>query len=445
MNTAAPVPNSNRAGDPTDASVVPADFLSLGLLPQWVKAAQACGFTDATPVQTQAIPHVLAGADLLATAPTGSGKTLAYVLPLLQRMVASPAPEDLGRKPTRLLVLVPTRELAEQVGETVIALLRIHATGLRVVVAVGGVSINPQMLALRGGVDVVVATPGRLLDLMDKRAVSMRGLETLVLDEADRMLDAGFADELNDVLSRVPGHRQTLMFSATFAPAVKALAQASLNKPVTLELAPAQAPHAHIEQTAIAVDEGLRTQLLKHLLQTEGWTRVLVFVATRYATIHVADKLYRAGINATPFHGEMGQTARQEVLADFKAAQWQVVVTTDLAARGIDVAQLDAVVNYDLPRSATDYTHRIGRTGRAGLRGEAISFVTAAQRNHWAVIQKRNGLTLALDIAPGFEPKDEAPANPQDPNGTGGIKGKRPSKKDKARAAAASGQPSGRS
>jgi ATP-dependent RNA helicase RhlE len=436
LKRSAPVSNTPRAGESTDTPAVPQDFLSLGMLPQWVNAAHACGFTHATPVQTQATPHVLAGADLLATAPTGSGKTLAYVLPLLQRLSASAVADDLGRKPTRLLVLVPTRELAEQVGETAIALLRSHATGLRVVVAVGGVSINPQMLALRGGVDVVVATPGRLLDLMDKRALSLRGLQTLVLDEADRMLDAGFADELQDVLSRVPGTRQTLMFSATFAPAVKTLAQATLSSPVTLELAPVQEPHAHIAQTAIAVDEGLRTQLLKHLVQTQEWTRVLVFVATRYATIHVADKLYRAGINATPFHGEMGQTARQEVLADFKSAQWQVVVTTDLAARGIDVAQLDAVINYDLPRSATDYTHRIGRTGRAGLKGEAISLVTAAQRNHWAVIQKRNGLTLPLEVAPGFEPKDEVSANPQDPKGNGGIKGKRPSKKDKLRAAA---------
>ena len=395
------------------------------------------GWLDATPIQVQAIAPVLQGADVWATAPTGSGKTLAFALPLVQLHVRTPRQTNF-RRPVRTLVLVPTRELAVQVGE-VFAHLG-DPLQLKVAVVYGGVSINPQMMGLRGGADIVVATPGRLLDLMDHNALSLKDVQHLVLDEADRLLELGFADELQRVLARLPAKRQTLLFSATFASEVQALAEGLLTNPVrlTVDAVAEQAPD--IRQRAIAVDEGKRTTLLRHLMAENGWKRVLVFVATRYACEHVAGKLYKAGIYATPFHGEMSQGARQDVLQAFKAGCWDVVVTTDLAARGIDIARLPVVINYDLPRSATDYTHRVGRTGRAGASGVAVSFVTAASQAHWALIQKRAQLDMPTEVLPGFEPTDQAPEVSPLHDGNGGIKGKRPSKKDKLRAAAAQQQ-----
>ena len=392
------------------------------------------GLAIPTPIQIEAIPAALQGRDLWATAPTGSGKTLAFALPVVQQHVLQPRQTNF-RRPVRTLVLVPTRELAVQVGDVLTHLC--YPLGLKVAVVYGGVSINPQMMGLRGGADIVVATPGRLLDLVDHNAVHLKDVRHLVLDEADRLLDLGFADELQRVLGLLPVQRQTLLFSATYADGVQALAQGLLRDPVrvTVEAIEAQAPD--IRQRAVAVDEKKRTALLRHLMAENGWKRVLVFVATRYACEHVANKLYKAGIYATAFHGDMSQGARQDVLAEFKAGRWDVVVTTDLASRGIDIALLPVVVNYDLPRSATDYTHRIGRTGRAGAHGEAVTFVTAEARAHWQLIRKREKLDLALEEVPGFEPQDEPP--PAAP-GNGGIKGKRPSKKDKLRAAQASKQ-----
>jgi superfamily II DNA/RNA helicase len=349
------------------------------------------------------------------------------------------APRPAGyRRPVRTLVLVPTRELAVQVGEVFTNLG--YPQGLKVAVVYGGVSINPQMMGLRGGADIVVATPGRVLDLVDHNAVHLKDVQHLVLDEADRLLDFGFADELQRVLALLPAKRQTLLFSATYAGEVQTLAQSLLHHPVrvTVEAVEAQAPD--IRQRVIAVDEKKRTALLRHLIAENGWKRVLVFVATRYACEHVANKLYKAGVYATAFHGEMSQGARQDVLKEFKEDRWEVVVTTDLAARGIDIANLPVVVNYDLPRSATDYTHRIGRTGRAGAHGEAVSFVTAATQAHWKLIQKRVKAELTVEVLPGFEPTDEAPALSPLNDGNGGIKGKRPSKKDKLRAVAAAAE-----
>ena len=388
------------------------------------------GLAIPTPIQVEAIPAALQGRDVWATAPTGSGKTLAFALPLVQQHVLHPRQTNF-RRPVRSLVLVPTRELAVQVGDVLTHLG--YPLKLKVAVVYGGVSINPQMMGLRGGADIVVATPGRLLDLVDHNALHLGDVQQLVLDEADRLLDLGFADELQRVLALLPTQRQTLLFSATYADEVQALAQGLLHKPVrvTVEAVEAQAPD--IRQRAIAVDEKKRTALLRQLIAEHGWKRVLVFVATRYACEHVANKLYKAGIYATAFHGEMSQGARQQVLDEFKTGRWDVVVTTDLASRGIDVAMLPVVVNYDLPRSATDYTHRIGRTGRAGAHGDALSFVTAQALAHWQLICKREKLDLALEQIPGFEPVDEPPA----PQGNGGIKGKRPSKKDKLRAAQA--------
>jgi ATP-dependent RNA helicase RhlE len=416
-------------------------FSTLGLSPALVEAASALGFTTPTPIQTEAIPAVLRGLDVQGQAQTGSGKTAAFALPLLQRL--HQAPSTARVRPVRALVLVPTRELADQVGEVLHSLVRPLAASptqaLKIAVVFGGVSINPQMMALRGGADLVVATPGRLLDLVQHNALRLSNVQHLVLDEADRLLDLGFADELQQVLERLPPQRQNVFFSATFAPEVQGLADALLHDPVRISVPATPAHTPDIEQHAYWLDAKQRTPLLRHLIQERGWKQVLVFVASQYAAEHVANKLYKHGLYATAFHGGLSQTARQEVLAEFKQQRWDVLVTTDLAARGIDIPQLPVVVNYDLPRAAVDYVHRIGRTGRAGARGLAVSFVTVDTLAHWHVIQKRQHLDLALEQVPGFEPSETPPphrATNQAP-GTGGIKGKRPSKKDKIRAAAA--------
>ena len=431
-------------------------FASLGLSPDLCFAAERAGWTQPTAIQEQGIPLILQGRDVLATAATGSGKTAAYGLGLLQLLQAEhvlqtsqssgssalSAPHIAARKKTAphstrrstsILVIVPTRELAVQVGQVFKALA---SDALRVATVFGGVSINPQMLTLRGGADIVVATPGRLLDLVDQNALQLDSVAHLVLDEVDRLLDLGFMEELNRVLALLPSKRQNLWFSATFDASLQPLADSMLRQPARVEIASSvSAEHLEpaIHQRAIAIDEKKRTLLLRHLFTQEKWKQVLVFVATRYASEHVATKLYQAGIYATALHGEMSQGARQTVLQEFKDARWEVLVTTDLAARGIDIAKLPTVVNYDLPRSATDYIHRMGRTGRAGEKGEVLSFVTAAALAHWNVIQKRQGTALALEVMEGFAPTDTPPPVPKLNDGTGGIKGRRPSKKDKLR------------
>ncbi len=430
-------------------------FLSLGLTPALARAAALQGYTQPTPVQTAAIAPILRGLDVQACAQTGSGKTAAYALPLLQILQQS---THATPRRVRVLVLVPTRELAAQVGEVLRSLAQHLAQTTKIAIVFGGVSINPQMMGLRGGADVVVATPGRLLDLVAHNALHLGSVHSLVLDEADRLLDLGFADELARVLALLPAQRQNLLLSATFAPEVQALANGLLREPLHIDIAPAASPTAipaagsasgpapgsegpgaeppGIVQRAIAVDAAQRTALLRHLHKAQPDQRMLVFVATQYSAERVAEKLYRSGIFATPFHGGLSQGARQEALDEFKAKRWDVVVTTDLAARGIDIAELPIVVNYDLPRSATDYVHRIGRTGRAGQSGTAISFVSANSQAHWGLIQKRQNLSLPLEEIAGFEPKEVAlDATAEAVRGTGGVKGKRPSKKDKLRAA----------
>lgn len=414
-------------------------FLSLGLLPTLAHAASALGFTEPTPIQTEAIPVILRGSDVLGSAQTGSGKTAAFALPLLQRLQELP-PENRHQygRAIRSLIVVPTRELAAQVGEVVRNLAQAMPQAPKVVVASGGVSINPQMMALRGGSDVLVATPGRLLDLAGQNAVQLATVRLLVLDEADRLLDLGFAEELSRILTLLPPRRQNLFFSATFPPEVRALATQMLHEPVQVTVAASDGPDPVIAQRAIRVDASQRTQLLRHLIKDQGWKRVLVFVATKYAAELVAEKLYKAKIFATAFHGDLSQGARKQVLAEFKDEQWEVVITTDLASRGIDIAKLPVVVNYDLPRSAVDYVHRIGRTGRAGEPGLAVSFVSADTEAHFHLIEKRQGLNLPLEDIAGFEATESAtPIVPQVAADKGGIKGRRPSKKDKLRAAAA--------
>jgi superfamily II DNA/RNA helicase len=379
-------------------------------------------------VQSAVVPEVLRRRDVWASASTGSGKTAAFVLPVLEALAHAPRGRGL-----HALVLVPTRELAAQVADVVAALGGHLQPPPKTVVAVGGVSINPQMMKLRGGADVVVATPGRLLDLVDKNALSLVDLSTLVLDEADRLLDQGFADELERILSLARGRRQTLLFSATFPPAVTELATSVLRDPFRVDVTGTPAEVPAIEERAIEVDRPRRTQLLRHLLEETGWSRALVFVATTYATEHVAQKLRGLGIDAAALHGKLSQGARSRVLAHFRAGELRVLVATDLAARGLDIVGLPAVINYDLPRSTADYQHRIGRTGRAGETGVAISFVTADTHAHFSLIEKRHRLAVTRERIAGFEPTEAPPPKA----GAGGVKGKRKSKKDKLREAAA--------
>jgi superfamily II DNA/RNA helicase len=289
------------------------------------------------------------------------------------------------------------------------------------------------MLALRGGADIVVATPGRLLDLLEHNALRLSAVTMFVLDEADRLLSLGFADELTRVRAQLPARCQTLLFSATFPPAVRALVDGMLHEPVAIDIDQGNTPDATaIAQRAILVDEQRRGELLRHLLRTEAWPRLLVFVATQYATEHLSDKLRRHGFNAAPMHGELSQGARTQALRSFKAGRLQVLVATDLAGRGLDIAELPAVLNFDLPRSPVDYVHRIGRTGRAGDAGVAVSFVTAKNGAHFALIERRHRLSLVREVVAGFEPTDA----PVAPSSNGGVKGKRKSKKDKLREAA---------
>jgi ATP-dependent RNA helicase RhlE len=404
-------------------------FSALGLSAPLVQAVAQ--FDKPTPVQLAAIPEALTGGDLLVTAKTGSGKTTAFVLPILECWFES---TRVNPKQVYSLILVPTRELAAQVREVVQEYAKHLPERIKVVSAVGGVSINPQMMALRGGADVIVATPGRLLDLVEKNAVKLDHVSTLVLDEADRMLDLGFAAELNRILVMLPSERQNWMFSATFPKAVEAIAGEILREPRRIEIESEPEEDPDILQRAIRVDTAKRTPLLRHLIAEEGWGRVLVFVGKRYTADLVADKLDRFGFKALSLHGDLSQGSRSEALRHFKSESIQVLVTTDLAARGLDIVSLPVVLNYELPRSPADYIHRIGRTGRAGENGEAISFVTAESAAHFNLIEKRNGLSLPREVIAGFEPTDSAPALS---TGTGGIKGKRKSKKDKLREAAA--------
>jgi ATP-dependent RNA helicase RhlE len=418
-------------------------FSSLGLRPELLKALKPKDYPAPTPIQTLAIPAVLQGVDVQASAQTGSGKTAAYALPLLELLLRQPrrGPGDAPRA-VHSLVLVPTRELAVQVGETLCSLATQLPSHLKITVVFGGVSINPQMMGLRGGADVIVATPGRLLDLLAKNAVNLAQVQILVLDEADKLLDLGFQDELQAILEQLPLQRQNLLFSATFAPAVQSLADALLTHPLRIDVL-AQAGNApDIVQRAIAVDASQRTQLLRHLFQTQDWKRVLVFAATQHACQIIAAKLRKAGINAEPFHGQLSQGKRSQVLADFKASRVKVVIATDVASRGLDISELPVVVNFDLPRSAVDYTHRIGRTGRAGHSGLAVSFVGPETEAHWRLIEKRQNIAVPREVLAGFEPTSSHAVATDTPHlqgtandPTGGIKGQRPNKKDKLRQA----------
>lgn len=417
----------------------PMPFLTLGLSRSLVEAVSIKKYLQPTSIQTQAIPAILQKNDVLACAQTGSGKTAAFVLPLLEQLLQAPRTTPATTKHVAQLILVPTRELAIQVGETLRGLAIHLPINIKITVVFGGVSINPQMMGLRGGTDIVVATPGRLLDLVAHNALNLSHVKTLVLDEADRLLDLGFSEELERILKDLPAQRQNLLFSATFAPEVQNLAQQMLKNPVHIEII--EAPHnkPDIVQRVICVNPSERTQLLIHLINTFPLPRVLVFVASQHSAEMVAAKLRKAHINAEPFHGGLSQGKRSQVLADLKAKRLTAMIATDMAARGIDVTQLPAVVNFDLPRSTTDYIHRIGRTGRAGQAGLALSFINSSTETHFRLIEKQHGISLLREQVPGFEVENtgpEYPASNAPLDLNGGIKGKRPSKKDKLRAAA---------
>ncbi|MBK1879213.1 DEAD/DEAH box helicase [Pelagicoccus mobilis] len=406
-------------------------FASLALSDFLLSSLERLGYEKPTPIQEASIPVILSGRDLQGAAQTGSGKTAAFCLPMVQCLSES---EEQPRKP-RHLILVPTRELAVQVGKALERYSEGAPKRVRVMVAYGGVGYQKQMTAAAEGIDVVVATPGRLIDLAEQRAVELDELELLVLDEADRLLALGFADELNAILDMLPERRQNLLFSATFPQNVISLANALLNDPEKIELEAAARPVEKVVQRAIEVEANKRTGLLRHLLDSEGWERVLVFVGSKRRAENVTAKLQKYGIKAVALHGDMPQEKRARSLERFRANRVRVLMATDVAARGIDIAGLPCVVNYDLPRGAADYVHRIGRTGRAGEEGVAINFVSDDVDAHMKLLEKRNGLNLERERVEGFEPENWDPKNPS--KGKAPVKGKRPSKKDKLRRAAA--------
>ena len=379
-------------------------FASLGLIDPLVRTLAELQYAAPTPVQAQSIPLVLAGRDLMAAAQTGTGKTAGFALPLLQQltMAGSTAPNS-----TRVLVLVPTRELAEQVYQSI---LQYGASlPLRTMVAYGGVSINPQMMKLRKGVDILVATPGRLLDLYRQNAVKFDLLQTLVLDEADRMLDLGFARELDAVFAALPKKRQTLLFSATFSDPIRALAAKLLNDPASIEASPRNTTVKVIRQWIVPVDKKRKPELFLYLLKKHRWQQVLVFVKTRKGVDALVELLHAQQIASDAIHGDKPQPARQRALDRFKAGEVRILVATDVAARGLDIDALPVVVNFDLPIVAEDYVHRTGRTGRAGASGEAVSLVCADEVTQLAALEVLTKQTLERIEEPGFSPEHRVP------------------------------------
>ncbi|WP_445374295.1 ATP-dependent RNA helicase RhlE [Photorhabdus tasmaniensis] len=384
-------------------------FESLGLSADILRAIEEQGYSAPTPIQQQAIPVVLAGKDLLASAQTGTGKTAGFTLPMLQRLNDSPV-QMKGRRLVRALVLTPTRELAAQVGESV----RDYSKHLRLrsLVVFGGVSINPQMMKLRGGVDILVATPGRLLDLEHQNAVDLSRVEILVLDEADRMLDMGFIHDIRRVLNKLPPKRQNLLFSATFSDDIKNLANKLLHEPVSVEVARRNSASEQIEQFVHFVDKKRKGELLSFLIGSRNWQQVLVFTRTKHGANRLAEQLNKDGVTASAIHGNKSQGARTRALADFKDGCIRVLVATDIAARGLDIDQLPHVVNFELPNVSEDYVHRIGRTGRADATGQALSLVCVDEHKLLKDIERLLKREIPRMAIPGYEPDPTIKAEP---------------------------------
>src|SRR5574343_84834 len=392
-------------------------FATLGLMAEIQRAVAEQGYDTPTPIQQQAIPAVLAGHDLMATAQTGTGKTAGFTLPILQRLTAG-ANDRLSRvaRTPRVLVLTPTRELAIQVEESV----RTYGKHLPInsVAVFGGVGINPQIGHLRRGVDILVATPGRLLDHVQQRTVDLSQIEIFVLDEADRMLDMGFIHDIRKVIALLPAVRQNLMFSATFAPEIRDLAAGLLKHPVAVDVAPRNTAAETVQQKVIEVDREKKRDLLLHLFSSHGWHQVLIFARTKHGADALARKLDKAGIACGALHGDKSQGARVRVLGEFKEGKLAALVATDIAARGIDIDALPYVINYELPNVAEDYVHRLGRTGRAGMSGQAISLVCHDERQQLRDIEKLIKRTLDKEVVEGFEISAvAAPRPPQPPRG----------------------------
>jgi ATP-dependent RNA helicase RhlE len=377
-------------------------FTKLGLSGALLRAVADQGYTVPTPIQLQAIPAVLAGGDLLAGAQTGTGKTAGFVLPMLQLLSSKPSPYAGARKPLRALIVTPTRELAAQVETSV----RTYGRHLKLTstAVFGGVGLGPQASQLRRGVDIVVATPGRLLDHLQQRNVDLSRVEILVLDEADRMLDMGFLPDIKRILALLPRERQNLLFSATFSDEIKALADKLLNRPQTIEVAPRNATVDAISQRVHPVSRDQKSRLLAWLIGHHDWRQVLVFTRTKHGADKVVRSLQGDGIGAVALHGNKSQGQRTKALADFKRGAVEVMVATDIAARGIDIIELPHVVNYDLPNVPHDYVHRIGRTGRAGANGEAISLMCVDEHGFLRDIERLIKRTIRREVVPGFEP-----------------------------------------
>ncbi|ENO89813.1 DEAD/DEAH box helicase [Thauera linaloolentis] len=381
-------------------------FADLGLIPELLKAVADAGYSEPTPIQRQAIPTVVAGHDVMGGAQTGTGKTAGFTLPLLHRIArhantsTSPA-----RHQTRALILAPTRELAMQVYESVKTYSKYLP--LRSVCIYGGVDIRPQQMELRRGIEVVIATPGRLLDHVEQKSINLSQVEVLVLDEADRMLDMGFIPDIKRILALLPANRQSLLFSATFSDEIKKLADQMLKNPQLIEVARRNMVSETITHVVHPVSSGMKRNLLAHLLRHQPDTQALVFVDTKIVCGRLAHFLERSGISADAIHGDKSQQQRTETLEAFKGGKLRVLVATDVAARGIDIDELPYVINFELPHTAEDYVHRIGRTGRAGHKGNAVSLVSTEEKHWLAEIQKLIKLEIPQEIIPGFDPEPE--------------------------------------
>lgn len=379
-------------------------FKDLGLSDALLKAVKEKGYTTPSPIQEKAIPRILEGKDILASAQTGTGKTAGFTLPILQYLSETKHPKY---RPLRVLVLTPTRELAAQVYDNI----RDYSKHLNIRSAVvfGGVKASSQIATLRKGVDILVATPGRLLDLHDQKAVSFKRIDVLILDEADRMLDMGFARDLNKIISFMPHKRQNLLFSATFSKEIKELAQGILKNPVMVEAEPENSTAEMVTQRVYQVDKKKKTDVVTNLIKDGNWSQVLIFTRTKHGANKLTKKLIQSKITAAAIHGNKSQAARTKALSNFKSNDIRVLVATDIAARGLDIPLLPHVINFELPNVPEDYVHRIGRTGRAGASGEAISLVCSEEIEYQKEIEKLLGKKLSTQIIEGYEPTDEAP------------------------------------
>ena len=408
-------------------------FQDLNLPDYLLQAVEKLEYRKATAIQEKAIPVVLAGQDLIAEAKTGTGKTASFALPIIKQL--NDLPDKKKKQSVLSLTLAPTRELALQVAASFKACAQFSPKKLKVVCLIGGESVEEQMRSLRMGADIVVATPGRLLDIIERDEIRLVELQSFILDEADKLLDLGFSDELELLLKKLPKKRQTLFFSATVPDKVVELSAELLNEPVRIKIEEEVATVEAIEQRLIEVNNDNRRPVLQKLIKEEKWSQAIVFVASRRAAFNLATKMTRDGFSAAGFHGDLDQEERISVLRKFKKQEISILICTDIAARGIDVNKLPYVVNYDLPRSPLDYVHRIGRTGRAGESGQAVTFINHESAAHFRVIEKKAGIKLDRIQIPGFELTEEAPVIHK--KGPAPVKGKRKSKKDKLREAAA--------